>query len=146
MWRTVISQLSAVRWHFSQLDGFLCLTSVSKGSANHSQRLPLDKDANRALTDSVPPSLWLWLNSSPSKQDLRVFRPDQTLKAAAALVNVSSSTYAYKGIHMHVDAHGPSYTNARTITIIRHSLTKQTVHHIHTCIHIVSPIIACDKT
>lgn len=56
-WHTLTSQLSAVRWHFGQLDGFLCLTSVSKGSANHFQRLPLDRDANRALTDTIPPFL-----------------------------------------------------------------------------------------
>lgn len=54
---TVIIQLTLVRWHYSQFDGFLCLTSVSKRSADHSQRLPLDRDANRALTDPVPPSL-----------------------------------------------------------------------------------------
>lgn len=54
MWNTVISLLSAVRWHLSQPDGFLALTSVSKGSANRSQHLPLDGDANRALTDPVP--------------------------------------------------------------------------------------------
>lgn len=143
-WRFVISQLSAIRWHFSQLDGFLCLTSVSKGSANHSQRLPLDRDANRALTDPVPPSLWLGLIHHPPNKTSGC--SDQTRHSeAAALVYASSSTYAHKYIHMHDNAHGPIYTNPCTI-IINHSLTKQTMHHIHTCIHIISPITACDKT
>lgn len=51
------SLLSAIRWHFSQSDGFLSLTSVKKGSDDHSQCLPLDMDANRALTaPALPPS------------------------------------------------------------------------------------------
>lgn len=110
MWWTVISQLSAVRWHFSQLDGFLCLTSVSKGSAaHHSQCLPLDRDANRALTDPVPPSLSLSLtplNSSPSKQD-------QTLRSCCSceLANICARadthehrctwSHLYKCTHHH---------------------------------------------
>lgn len=121
-----------------------CLTSVSKGSANHSQRLPLDRDANRALTDPVPPSLRLGLIHHPPNKTSGC--SDQTRHSeAAALVNVSLSTYAHKYIHMHVVSQGHIYTNPCTM-VIHHSLTKQTMHHIHTCIHVISIIIACDKT
>lgn len=66
----VFSLLSAIRWHFSHFDGFLCLTSVKKGSAGHSQCLPLDTDANRALTGPAPPSLRRALiHHSPNKAD-----------------------------------------------------------------------------
>lgn len=128
MWHAAMSPLSAVQWHFSQLDGFLHLTSVCKGSANHSQRLPLDRDVNRALTDPVPPSLRL-INSSPSKQDIWVLRPDAQKVLLLWAHNRNKST------HVH--------TNVPTV-IICHRLTRDTMHHIY--MNNVSPIIASDKT
>lgn len=72
------SQLSVSSSLFSQFDGFLSLTSLSKGSTIYSQCLPQNTDANRGLTEDVPPLLTL-LNSLLSKQDLQVLRPEQTL-------------------------------------------------------------------
>lgn len=68
----------------TQLDGFLFPTSLSKGSTMYSQCLPQNKDANRGLTEDVPPPLTL-LNSLLSKQGLQVQRPDQMLRCCSYL-------------------------------------------------------------
>lgn len=124
-WRTVISQLSAVRWHFSQLDGFLRLTSVSKGSVNHSQRLPLDRDANRALTDPVPPSLWLGLIHHPPNKTSGCL--DQTRQSQACgsrecepRQRIRTSTHTCTSMHM--DPSTRMYAPSSSITVWQNKL------------------------
>lgn len=105
-------------WHFSQFDGCLCLTSMSKGSANHSQCLPLDRDANRALTDPVPPSHRLCLIHHP-KQDLRCY--SQTLRSCCSSKE-EPLTYVYMYTHTYVDGHAHTYTPPSSITAWQNKL------------------------
>lgn len=112
---------------------------MSKGSANHSQSLQLDRDANRALTDLVPPSLRRALIHQPPNKTSGC--SDQTRHSeAAALVNASLSTYAHKymrmqvvftGTHLHKSMHHghPSEPNKTNYAPYTHSHTCRINHH-----------------
>lgn len=135
----VISLLSAIRWHFSQFDGFLCLTSVKKGSADHSQCLPLDTDANRALTGPVPPSLWRALiHHSPNKAYNAQTSSDTHNRRPWCPLTYSDET-------VRAGAHWTIYANPSTV-VINHGGTKKAACDLRNYTRPISGITASDKT